>query len=119
MNPQPPGNEQRLPRQGAHANSGMPMHTVSLEHRQQLLMMAVSAQAGQGAKVMSMTQTSAVLLQVDQTNHILHILLSVVTCGLWLIVYVIQMNTAKIRRYQIYVDEYGMVHYLPPPHDQG
>ncbi|TLF74034.1 DUF4234 domain-containing protein [Nocardia cyriacigeorgica] len=97
----------------------MPMQAVSLEHRQQVLMMAVSAQTAQGSQVLSMTQTSAVMLKIDQTNHILHVLLTIVTFGLWLIVWLIQMNTAKIRRYQIYVDEFGIVRYLPPPIDHG
>lgn len=119
MNPQPPGTDPRFDWQGAQTNPGAPMQTVSLEHRQQVLMMAVSAQAAQGAKVTSMTQTSAVILQVDQTNHILHVLLTIITFGLWLIVWLIQMNSAKIRRYQIYVDEFGIVHYLPPPGNRG
>ncbi len=119
MNPQPPGYPSHFPARGIPANPGMPMQPVSLEHRQQVLMMAVSAQTAQGSQVLSMTQTSAVILKIDQTNHLLHLLLSVFTFGMWLIVWVIKGNANRVHKYTVFVDEFGIVRYLPPPIDHG
>jgi hypothetical protein len=40
-------------------------------------------------------------------NHILHLLLSVFTCGLWLPVWLLIMMFGGTKQQHIYIDEYG------------
>lgn len=85
------------------------MHPVSPEQRQQMLGMAVNAEVVRGASIREMDQTSAVLLKKDEVNHILHLLLTVFTCGLWAIIWLLAAASARVHMYRLVVDEFGIV----------
>jgi len=43
-------------------------------------------------------------------NHVLHGVLSLLTCGLWLLIWLIVAAAGGPKREQIFVDEWGGVH---------
>ena len=57
--------------------------------------------------------------QLEQPNHLLHALLSLLLCGLWLIVWLlVVLETQEVRR-TLTVDAYGVVHGLPEHTDRS
>ena len=62
-----------------------------------------------GWRVESQTDFQANLVKGHRTNHILHLILSIVTFGLWLIVWLIVALTNKENRRVVTVDEYGRI----------
>lgn len=85
------------------------MQPVSPEQRQQLLSMAVYAEVARGAQVQTMDQTSALLLKVDPVNHVLHLLVTALTCGVWAVVWILVTASARVRTFRLAVDEFGIV----------
>jgi hypothetical protein len=69
----------------------------------------VIRQVANGASIELQENFSAVLIWGRKANHILHLLLSLVTFGLWIIVWIlIAINSGEKRRlYQI--DKYGRI----------
>lgn len=63
-----------------------------------------------GWRVQSQTSTTAQLLKGKPTNHILHLILSIITLGVWLIVWVLVVIFAGQKQRVVTVDEYGRVH---------
>lgn len=63
----------------------------------------------QGWRVESQTEFQANLVKGHRTNHILHLILSIVTLGLWLIVWLIVALTNKEKRRVVMIDEYGRI----------
>ena len=59
------------------------------EERKQLLENSILRHVEQGWRVESRGEFYATLVKGDPINHILHLLLSLVTAGLWLIVWLI------------------------------
>lgn len=90
--------------------NGDQMHPASPEHRQQMLSMAVSAEMAQGAQILEMNQTSALLVKASPVNHVLHLLLTAFTCGVWAFVWLLVSATAQPRRFRMTVNEFGVVH---------
>lgn len=80
-----------------------------LSFRGRDLGLAVAQYANAGWQVQATTPTSAVLVDGPPTNHVLHVLVSIFTCGLWLPVWLIVAMTAKQRRVTLMVDPYGNV----------
>lgn len=64
----------------------------------------------QGWRVASQSATSAQLLKGKPTNHVLHLILSIVTLGAWLIVWALVVIFAGQKQRTVMVDEYGRVH---------
>jgi hypothetical protein len=79
------------------------------EGRRAALDRAVAQQLAAGAVLESTTGTTAVLVMGKPVNHILHLILSVLTAGLWLIVWVILILTNHRRRIVLTVGEDGQV----------
>jgi hypothetical protein len=52
----------------------------------------------------------ATLLRGQPINHVVHGVLSLLTCGLWLFVWLIVGLAGGPKREQIFVDEWGGVH---------
>ena len=83
---------------------------VAPEVRRQILAQAVaSAVVTQNARVESQSDYQAVLVTGHPVNHILHFLISIFTCGLWVFVWLILATTGGTKRQMIYVDEWGYV----------
>lgn len=81
----------------------------SFDERQETLARVVQAEIAQGARVESQTGQSAVLARGRRVNHVLHLLLSIVTVGLWFIVWIIVSLSGGEKRKMVSVDEYGNV----------
>ncbi len=95
MDPQPPA-----------ANSAIK----SPEERKAALAQHVaSAVATQGARVESQSDFQAVLLTGQPVNHVLHLIIAFLTCGLWAIVWLILVLTGGVKRHLVQVDDFGNV----------
>lgn len=56
----------------------------------------------------------AVVARTADVNHVVHAILSLLTCGLWLIVWLaVAIGSNKPVRQSVYVDEAGLVHRSP------
>ena len=60
-------------------------------------------------RVESQTDFYAVIVKGKQINHVLHLLLTLFTIGIWVIVWIIMAASGGETRYMISVDEYGNV----------
>lgn len=82
--------------------------TVSPERRQAILAEAVAFEMRQhGATVLGGTPYMVTLECGSRPNHVLHLLLSVITCGLWLPIWMLLTMTNPPSRRNLRVDEYG------------
>jgi hypothetical protein len=69
----------------------------------------VVGRVANGYRVELQDDFSAVLLYGKRPNHILHLLLSIVTLGFWLIIWILIAMTSKESRTLYKIDEYGVV----------
>jgi hypothetical protein len=60
-----------------------------------------------GYRVETADGTRAIISTGEPVNHILHLLLSVFTCGLWLPIWLLIMMFGGVKRRRVHVDEYG------------
>ena len=60
-------------------------------------------------RVESQSDYNAVIVKGRQVNHVLHLLLTVFTIGLWLIIWAVMGAAGGETRYMMTVDEYGNV----------
>ena len=70
---------------------------------------AVATELAGGAELVSQAGTNAVLTKGKKVNHILHLILSVLTAGIWLIVWAILVATNKPQRILLTVNDQGQV----------
>ncbi|WAB09844.1 membrane protein [Streptomyces phage TagePhighter] len=82
---------------------------VSVESRKRSMANAVQKEVVAGFHVESQTDTNAVLVKGKPTNHVLHLILTLVTFGLWSIVWIIMAVANKETRVMLQVDEYGQI----------
>jgi hypothetical protein len=76
--------------------------------RIQILKSFVMRQVSNGARVELQDDFSAVLVWGKRPNHILHLLLSIITVGIWIIVWILLSFSGERRR--IYsIDNYGVI----------
>jgi len=61
------------------------------------------------ARVESQTDYQAVVVKGKKTNHILHLILTIVTFGLWAIVWLLVYAFGGEHRWMVSVNEYGQV----------
>lgn len=85
--------------------------TLSNEERRQKLAFVLAVEANHGWKVESQTEYTAVLYygKGGKINHILHLLLSLITFGIWLIVWIIIGLTSQRKTKVISITETGEV----------
>lgn len=60
-----------------------------------------------GYRVETVDGPRAIVLTGEPVNHVLHVLLTMVTCGLWLPVWLLLVALGGVTRRQIFIDEYG------------
>jgi len=77
------------------------------EERKELLARTISNQVAQGARVESQSDFQAVLVSGKPVNHVLHLILTLVTVGLWGIVWIAMAIFGGEKRSMVSVDEYG------------
>ena len=80
------------------------------EERKEMLDREVESRVRRGRRVESQTDFQAVLVSGRRVNHILHLLLSLFTLGLWLIVWLLLALFGGERRETVRVDEQGRIH---------
>lgn len=70
---------------------------------------AVANELASGAELESQAGTNAVLLKGKKVNHVLHAILSLITAGFWLIVWLLLVLTNKRKRIVLSVNQRGEV----------
>ena len=60
-----------------------------------------------GWRVESQTEYQAVMVKGHRTNNVLHLILTIVTVGLWAIVWILVAVLGGEKRAVVAVDEYG------------
>ena len=79
----------------------------TLEERRAILAQVVMRATALGARIESQSDTMAVLVEGKSVNHILHLILTIVTFGFWAIVWIILAITGGEKRQTITVDVFG------------
>ncbi len=69
----------------------------------------VARELAEGGNLESQTGYNAVIVKGKKVNHILHLILSVLTAGVWLIVWAILVLTNKRQRIVLHVNDEGVV----------
>ncbi len=82
---------------------------IDADYRSQLLAQAIQTQVASGARVESQGPFNAVVVRGKRVNHLLHLILSLLTAGLWLFVWLILAAAGGEKRSTINVDPYGNV----------
>jgi hypothetical protein len=85
------------------------VETRTPEQRKEALATAVANSVRQGWGVQSQTDFQAVLVRGSQPNHVLHLILTLLTLGLWAIVWIALALLGGEKHRVIPVDEYGNV----------
>lgn len=60
-------------------------------------------------RIESVTDYTAVVLYGQRVNHILHLLLTVLTCGVWLIIWLVTAKDGGEQRHVLTVDQCGNI----------
>lgn len=83
--------------------------TVPLDYRKDVLAQGIATRLARPGKwrVETQTDTYAIVVGGQPVNHILHLLLTVLTLGLWVIVWIIVAAGGGEKRYKLEVDEAG------------
>jgi hypothetical protein len=79
----------------------------SADERKEALARAVHTQVAQGARVESQGDYQAILVKGHRVNHVLHLILSLFTLGIWLIVWIALVIFGGEKRMSVNVDEWG------------
>ena len=82
---------------------------ITPEQRAALLAQTIATQVAAGQRVESQGPVSAVLVSGREPNHVLQLLLTVFTCGLWAPVWLIVALAQKERRTMVTVDDFGYI----------
>lgn len=82
----------------------------SPDRRKAALAQAISQDvASSGWRVESQSDYQAILVKGKQTAHVLHLILTVVTGGLWAVVWIIRGIVNRRQTLILTVDDYGQV----------
>ncbi len=81
----------------------------SPEERKAILAQQVQMAVGRGLRVDTQSETMVVVVSGKPVNHILHLILTLVTLGFWGIVWIILVVAGGEKRQMITVDDYGNV----------
>lgn len=77
------------------------------EERKELLARTISGQIANGARIESQSDYQAVVVKGKPVNHILHLILTLVTVTLWGWVWIAMAIFGGEKRSMVTVDEYG------------
>ena len=77
------------------------------EERKQMLARAVANEVRQGGRIESQSDFQAVIVKGSKTNHVLHLILTLLTASLWAVVWVALAIFGGEKRTVVDVDEYG------------
>ncbi len=79
------------------------------DERKQLLARTLQTEVAQGARIESQSDYQAVTVKGHRINNTLHLILTIVTFGLWGIVWIVLAFTGGEKRSMVTVDDYGNV----------
>ena len=83
---------------------------LSVDERSDILDMTLARERfGSHARVESRSSTQAVVVFGHPPNHVLHAIITIFSCGLWAVVWIIEASTTKERRMTVTVDREGNV----------
>ena len=82
---------------------------VSAEERGDILARAVNGEVSHGWRVVSQTGSQAQLTKGKHHSHLLHLILTLLTLGVWLLVWIPLVVFGGEKSRFISVDEYGQV----------
>ncbi len=85
------------------------MKRLTSEDRQSQLALRISREVADGWRVESQAPLSATLVKGKSVNHVLHIILSIVSFGFWLFFYIPYWLLRREKRKVITVDPYGNI----------
>ncbi len=103
INPVADGHSQQLP-------AAIDTRRRSAEERKALLARQIQMAAASRRRVESQSDFQAVMVLGKPVNHVLHAILTIFTCLLWGIVWLIVGLTGGEKRELLLVDEFGNVH---------
>lgn len=83
--------------------------TKNLLERKAILAAKLQEAVARGGRVESQSDTMATVVYGKPVNHVLHLLLTLVTAGIWAIVWIILAVSGGEKREMITVDEFGNV----------
>jgi hypothetical protein len=75
--------------------------------RQQMSQAVAKEVADGGWRVESQTDYHTVLAKGGRTNHVLHLILTIVTCGLWSLAWLLIAHVNRRQSLVLRIDEYG------------
>jgi hypothetical protein len=81
----------------------------SLDERKAILAQQLQSGVARGFRIESQSDYQAVLVEGKPVNHVLHAIITIFSCGLWGIVWIIMAITGGEKREMIVVDEFGNV----------
>ncbi|MGX6446846.1 hypothetical protein ACVU7I_02080 [Patulibacter sp. S7RM1-6] len=81
----------------------------TVEERKLALTQQVRSLVTQGARIESQNEFEAVVAVGQPVNHTLHAIITLFTCGLWGLVWIVLGITGGVKRQMVTVDEYGYV----------
>jgi hypothetical protein len=87
---------------------------LSRDERADRLDAAIAELVEYGGRIESRTSCQAVILSGSEPNHVVHVILTVFTCGLWLPIWLIAASTQTVKRTTVSVDPHGNVSYAGP-----
>lgn len=92
-------------------SDSIPTSTTSDSTRRQRLAQAIQTEVVRGGRVETQSDYNAVIRYEAKTNHVLHLILSILTVGLWAFVWVTIgiINMVKNKAVTLSVDEFGNV----------
>jgi hypothetical protein len=82
---------------------------LTLEERSEILNRAILEYTAKRWRVVSQSPTQAQLARGKNTNHVLHLLLTLITLGVWLVVWIPLMIFGGEERKLLSVNEYGQM----------
>lgn len=84
-----------------------PMVKRSSEERKAILSQYLVGSVRNGWRIETQLEFSAVLVTGNKVNHVLHLLIAIFTCGLWVFVWAFLAATGGERRMTVHVDDFG------------
>ena len=79
------------------------------DQRKAALDSALSRSGAQGWRIENRSDFQATIAKGKNISHLLHLILTVVTAGIWLIPWLVLGTAGKVRRRLLSVDEFGNV----------
>ena len=85
------------------------MQKKTVDERRELLAHEIRFRVGREYRIESQADFQAVLVRGHRVNHILHLIITLVTCFLWGIVWILLVIADGEKRLVVSVDEWGNV----------